>query len=487
MGARPLFVDILSTDMTTPPPPVPSHNPPQYRLRPEVSAWVILVFFFGVSLVGLFFVGRYAWLGYTTSMKTQDGALLRGHVQVGVLLQSPRALTSRAIERLPENVDPCSDESDICVPLRVGDRIKTLPSAGYGPVASLVLPDTTHVQLWAQGDGSDLLYQMYQVSRWNARRQVVNLVHSAGYARYDVAQYQSYQVVEYSVTLPNGYTVWMSPGGSYSVNVLTASEAQRRGVVYEVAVRSGSATMTDGNHNQSIQPGQISEVTLAGDIIPARIASWQLLGDPTWNDIQVANQTITSAGWQLYQRAGAPNMSREEQNGRISVVSGCSPTSPDLCTAEQQTSILRFRREGTQMRPFAVGIKQTLSSDVSEYTSLRLTAWVRVLTQTVPLSGIADSECPISFQLTYKFISPSDQQMERVFCLYAFKSEDTLVQDNGSTRYRSLPPYEWYRLDVDLREDEYLRFARYLQEIRIEAYGHDYLAEITDISLVGKQ
>jgi hypothetical protein len=116
-----------------------------------------------------------------------------------------------------------------------------------------------------------------------------------------------------------------------------------------------------------------------------------------------------------------------------------------------------------------------------------LTAWVRVLTQTVPLSGIADSECPISFQLTYKFISPSDQQMERVFCLYAFKSEDTLVQDNGSTRYRSLPPYEWYRLDVDLREDEYLRFARYLQEIRIEAYGHDYLAEITDISLIGKQ
>lgn len=469
--------------MTTPPAP----NAHQYRIRPEISAWVILVFFFVVSLVVLFFVGRYTWQGYTTSMKTLDGALLRGHVQVGVLLQAPRALTSRAIERLPENVDPCDGESDICVPLRVGDRIKTLPSAGYGPVASLVLPDTTHVQLWAQGDGSDVVYQMYQVSRWNSRRQVVNLVHNAGYARYDVAQYQSYQVVEYSVTLPNGHTVWMSPGGSYSVNVLTAIEAQQRGIIYEIAVRSGSATVTDGTHKESIQPGQISEVTLAGQIVLARVASWQLLDDPTWRDIQTANQSVPSTDWQIYQRADAPNMSRAEQNGRISVVNGCSPTSPDLCTPEQQTSILRFRRDGNQMRPFAVGIKQTLNADVSEYTSLRFTAWVRVLTQTVPLSGIAGSECPISFQLTYKFISPSDQQMERVFCLYAFKSDDTLVQDNGSTRYRSLPPYEWYRLDVDLREDEYLRFARYLQEIRIEAHGHDYLAEITDISLIGRQ
>jgi hypothetical protein len=472
--------------MTTPP-PVPSTDAPAYRIRPEVSAWAILVFFFVVSLVALVFVGRYAWQGYTTSMKSQDGALLRGHVQVGVLLQAPRALTSRAIERLPENVDPCNGEADICVPLRIGDRIKTLPSAGYGPVASLVLPDTTHVQLWAQGDGSDLIYNMYQVSRWNSRRQVVNLVHNAGYARYDVAQFQRYQVVEYSVRLPNGYTVWMSPGGSYSVNVLTASEAQRRGVVYEVAVRSGSATITNGNSSQSIVSGQLSEVTLAGRILLAHDAAWQLIDDPTWRDIQTTNQSIQAAGWQIYQRADAPSMSRAEQNGRINVVSGCSPTSPDLCTAEQQTSILRFRRDGNQMRPFAVGIKQTLNSDVSEYTSLRLTAWVRVLTQTVPLSGIAGSECPISFQMTYKFISPSDQQMERVFCLYAFSSDDTLVQDNGSTRYRSLPPYEWYRLDVDLREDEYLRFARYLQEIRIEAQGHDYLAEITDISLVGRQ
>jgi hypothetical protein len=148
---------------------------------------------------------------------------------------------------------------------------------------------------------------------------------------------------------------------------------------------------------------------------------------------------------------------------------------------------LRFRRDGNQIRPFAVGIDQTLDADVSEYTSLRLTAWVRVLTQTVPLAGIAGSECPVMFQLTFKTISPTDKQQERTFCLYAFKSSESLVQDSGDIRYRALPPFQWYRLDVDLREDEFLRYARYLQSIRIEARGHDYLSEITDVNLIGRQ
>ncbi len=461
------------------------------RLSPEWSAWVILTCFFVASLLTMIWAGRVMWDSYTTAMRTQDGALLRGHIEVGVLLQSPRALTSRAIERLPANVDPCVDQNDICVPLRVGDRIKTLPAAGYGPVASLVLPDTTHIQMWAQGDGSDLLYRTYDVSRWSGRRQVVNIFHAAGYARYDIAQYQPYTTVEYSVTLPDGYTVWMTPGGSYSVNVLTKSASDLAGVRYEVAVRSGSATIEHNHESVRIAAGQLSEVRLNGDVVAARDATWELLWDSNWQDIRtetaVVNTNEARGSWYMYSRADAPNMTPAEQNAKVSVVQACSPESPDLCTSDEQVRVLRFRRDGNQLRPFTIGIKQTLDSDVSEYTSLRLTAWVRVLTQTVPLTNIAGSECPISFQLTYKFISPSDQQMERTFCLYAFKSADTFAQDTGSTRYRALPPFEWYRLDVDLREDEYLRLARYLQEIRVEARGHDFLAEITDLELIGRQ
>ena len=166
--------------MTQPLSQIPINPPPVARITPEQSAWLILTAFFVASLVLLVWLVQLAWHGYVGAMWSQDGAILRGHVVSGILLQEPRSLTSRTIERLPAAVDPCQNQSDICAPLTIGDRIKTLPAAGYGPVASLVLPDTTHIQLWAQGTGSDIVYRTNQVSRWSHRRQVVNLVQNAG-------------------------------------------------------------------------------------------------------------------------------------------------------------------------------------------------------------------------------------------------------------------------------------------------------------------
>jgi len=453
--------------------------------KPEFSAWVTLIVAFGFFVIIAVVTLQLAWQAYTSAMRTQEGAMLRSHVAVGVLLQEPRSVTSRAIERLPENVDPCPGESDICIPLRSGDRVRTVPAAGYGPVASLVLPDTTHIQLWAQDEGSDLVYHTYQVSRWNNQRQIVSLQQHSGYARYDVAQFQPYQKVEYNVVLPDGVIVWMTPGGSYSVHIY----AKNRQNHYEIAVRSGSATVQHASKTVSLASGELVAVDHNSVIADPVDASWQLIRDPDWQDISSEDSgTTTVGGWNEFRRAEAPNMRVDELNGRLSVVQGCSPESPDLCSADEQVRVLRLRRDGSQTRPFAVGVEQDLDADVSEYTSLRLTAWVRVLTQSVPVDGgIAGSECPVMFTLVYKYISPADEQLERNFCLYAYKSTDMLVTDTGRIRYRALPPFEWYRLDVDLREDEYLRLARYLQSVRIEARGNDYMAEITDLALIGRQ
>ncbi|MFM7678297.1 MAG: hypothetical protein ACKO83_05560 [Roseiflexaceae bacterium] len=420
-------------------------------------------------------------------MSTTQGAMLRGHVTAGVVMQEPRSLTSRTIERLPGALDPCPGESDVCVPLTTGDRIKTLPAAGYGPVASLVLPDTTHIQLWAQGTGSDIVYRTYQVSRWTNQRQIVNLQQNAGYARYDIAANQGYQRVEYSVTLANNITIWMTPGGSYSINVIPDDEAFDTPVQYELAVRTGSATVQRGNTMVQVAEGQIAEVTRTNELLSPRPATWQLIHDPEWRRIERELSNENRYNWREFARADAPNMSTNEQNGVVQVMSTCSPQSPDLCSESEQVRTLRLRRDGNQVRPFAVGIEQTLDADVSEYTSLRLSAWVRVLTQTVPLAGIAGSECPIMFQITYKNLSPADVQKERTYCLYAYNESGVKVEDTGSIRYRALPPFQWYQLIVDLRDDEFIRTARYIQSLRIEARGHDYLSEITDITLVGRQ
>lgn len=465
----------------------PSIQPKHYRISPAASAWLILSVFFVLSMVVCVLLAQYTYRGYVNAMRTAEGAMLRGHVTAGVVLQEPRSLSSRTIERLPGTLDPCPNQSDVCVPLTTGDRIKTIPAAGYGPVASLVLPDTTHIQLWAQGTGSDIVYRTYQVSRWTYRRQIVNLQQNAGYARYDIAANQGYQRVEYSVTLADNVTVWMSPGGSYSINVIPNDDALKTQVKYEVAVRTGNATVERAGTTVQVAKGELVEVTRASAIRPPRGATWQILRDPEWHNIEQELDDTNRYNWRAYARADAPNLRDDEKNGVVQVVSTCSPQSPDLCSEAQQVRTLRLRRDGNQERPFAVGIDQTLDADVSEYTSLRLNAWVRVLTQTVPLAGIAGSECPIMFQITFKNISPADVQQERTFCLYAYNEIGMPVQDSGSIRYRALPAFQWYHLEVDLREDEYLRTARYIQSLRIEARGHDYLAEITDITLVGRQ
>jgi hypothetical protein len=113
--------------------------------------------------------------------------------------------------------------------------------------------------------------------------------------------------------------------------------------------------------------------------------------------------------------------------------------------------------------------------------------WVRVLTQTVQLAGVAGSECPVMVRITYKPTSPTDQEASRYFCIYTGSGEVSNSEDAGEIRYRQVPQFQWYRLNVELRDDALLRQARYIQSIRIEARGHDYLSEVTGISLIGRQ
>jgi hypothetical protein len=200
--------------MTQPLSPLPITNPPSARITPEQSAWLILTTFFVASLILCAWLAQLAWHGYVNAMWNQDGAMLRGHVVSGVLLQEPRSLTSHTIERLPEAVDPCQNQSGHSCAIDHRRPHQNIAGCGIcAPSRHWYCRILTHIQLWAQGTGSDIVYHTYQVSRWSHRRQVVNLGQNAGYARYDIARYQPFASVEYSVTLPNQVTVWMSPGG----------------------------------------------------------------------------------------------------------------------------------------------------------------------------------------------------------------------------------------------------------------------------------
>jgi hypothetical protein len=85
---------------------------------------------------------------------------------------------------------------------------------------------------------------------------------------------------------------------------------------------------------------------------------------------------------------------------------------------------------------------------------------------------------------SYQKTSPSDKPDDQTTCVYT-GNEAPLKQ--GYIKYFRVPRFDWKQLEIDLRAIPELKPARYLREIRIEARGHDYLAEITNISLVGTE
>jgi hypothetical protein len=466
-------------------------------MRPEASAWMTLLVFFGLfcALVAAGVV--WGWSSYTNAMQPQEGTLLRVHVGAGVTRQARGQLSPESIERLPADRDPCAGQADVCLPLVEGASVSTKREAGYGPVASVVLPDQSQVDLWAHPTGADFELLQYRVSRWNDRRQEVILRHAAGYARYDIANNQPFREVFYTVVTDSGVRVRLAAGGSYSINVpqpepgrVAPRSLTGAPVVVEVAARRGSAIIEHDGREVLLEQGELVNVSPAGleTPLPAR---WELLHDGTFAHYEAYGRYLPDANslsWEQFWNPLAPDMTASEQSGRFQVVRACRPETPDFCTPENQIDIGQIRRDGDPERPFANGIQQRLDADVSEYTSLRFRAWVRVLDQKVPEAGIAGSECPVMITIAYKPTSPTDREQFRRFCAYI--DDDAIppsVQASGEIWYRPVPAFQWYRLEVELRNDELLRQARYLQMIYIEARGHRYLSEITGISLEGRQ
>src|SRR5437868_12743703 len=88
------------------------------RVRPEQSAWLMLLAFFLLFCV-IVAVGGYAgWRYYNFAMTPQEG-LLRVHVNAGVTFQARGEARTVSLDR---SLNPCSRGADICKPIARGDR-----------------------------------------------------------------------------------------------------------------------------------------------------------------------------------------------------------------------------------------------------------------------------------------------------------------------------------------------------------------------------
>lgn len=468
---------------------------PPHKAYSQLSAWLTLLGFFIIFCIIIAVAGVTGWFYYRNATQELPPATVIVHAPVGVSIQQPN--TSDLV--IPQT--PCTDGKKVCAALTEGTRVVAKSEAGYGSVASLVLFDQSQIDLWAHPTGANLRLDAYHASRWTNNEQTVQLHQTMGYARYDLHNGQHYDTVQYTVNITDKIWVELAVGGSYSINVpntidQTDDVAQSTGPysgtapLVEVAVRSGVATIHSGAQQRLIEANAKRQVTATGAISDLLTPTWQLVKDGNFSQYVQQNFYVTgqSKTWERFWNPGVPDMPMAEQNGVFNVVQSCSPETPVICE-NNQVSIGQFRRDGNQTRPFFVGIQQPLDVDISEYKSLQLSAWVRVVSQSLPSVGDG-TECPLLIHLDYKKTSPSDETKTQYICIYS-TADGNLFSDlekHGEIYYKPVPRFEWYRIEqFELRDIPALKDVRYLQTIRVQARGHDYVSEISDLSLVGKQ
>ncbi|NOK58035.1 MAG: hypothetical protein GFH27_549287n339 [Chloroflexi bacterium AL-W] len=470
--------------------------PTDRKMKPETSAWLILLATFGLFCIVVAITGYNGWQFYTTATKRIENAVLYAHEAPGVIVQTGN------------NRDPLEPSQQI--PFLETYRVKVSPDmAAYGPVASLVLQDAresqtnpTQIDIHAHPNsntnGANLFLERYRESRWYSSHRDVYFTQESGYVRYDLAANRFAQSTQYRVRLLDGTYVMLTPGGSYSIDLPRDRAGNPKPLVVttepifaEIAVRDrGRAIIQREDERITLNHDEKIQIDIDGTLGEPVAALWQLLADGEFNQYeeQVYYDDTQSETWKFAANAGTPelNLSPADRDGRFYVVQACPPQTPAHCP-DNQIAVGQFRREGSQSQNFITGIEQNIEMDISEYQSIDLSAWVRITHQSLPLTGIEGSECPIMIRLLYRHRSPSDQPEQRFICIYEDPNVNALPYTSGEIAYRPVQRFEWYQLNIDLRDSALLDDAWYLEDIRIEARGHDYVSEIAKISLMATQ
>jgi hypothetical protein len=385
--------------------------------------------------------------------------------------------------------------------LREGDTVRAAATAGYGQVASLVLPDESQVDLWA---GAELTLTTLRATRWNTDTFTVALQQRTGYARYDIDPDQGYREALFTVEV-GAARVELTPGGSYSIDLRNpvrqvALLGEQAPLTADVAVRSGSLVVHGANGERVVLgPRQRVEVDPTGVPGPPVPARWELIADggfsqyteQEYNNTTLEDSpTLPRAGtWQV---SGTPTLP-DNQRGYFRLSPICRP--PDvnnLCAPEERRTAAWFYRTGGQTQGFATFITQQLGPDgagidISEYRTLTFSLWTRVLYQSLPDVGDRGSECPIMIRITGRRESPADPDIERVVCVYTDIDDEEPRVKSDEIIYFRVERSAWTPIRIDLRSEEWLPDFRYLRRIQIYANGHDYDARVADVSLVGEQ
>lgn len=456
---------------------------PRHTLR---LAWLTLLGFFIV------FLALIAWAGVTVRDVFQSATVGQGAT---LFVRGPaEAISWRPADRTI--YQGARDQQ----PLAEGDSVRVAAAAGYGQVASLRLFEESQLDLWAS---AEVTLAHMRTSRWHSDTLDVAVRQHAGYVRYDIKPNLPYQRQSYQVQIGDAM-VALTPGGSYSIEMRPDRLVQRpdggNAQVADVAVRSGYATVygADGSA-MAVRAGERVAIDPAGSPGLAVPARWELVRDggfsrfseKEYNNTTSADPTAPrSDSWQVF---GTPELPPENRGFfRLSPICRPPHVGDSYCSPEDRRTAAWFYRANQQVSGFTTGIQQDLGPggagvDISEYRSLKLALWARVLHQALADVGDRGSECPVMIRLLAKRDGPASPEEERVICVYHDADGIPPGITEPGVKYIPVNLAEWTPLSFELRDPEWLPDYRYLRSIQIYANGHDYDSRVAEVSIVGEQ
>lgn len=287
---------------------------------------------------------------------------------------------------------------------------------------------------------------------------VLDLEVQAGQVRFFLPPFEG-RAVTMSLTTPQG-TAEIDNPGRYTIEV--DSEATQITVQNE-----GAAVVSAMGQTVAIAQGERVEITAgvppSGPLDPAR----DLIHNGDFSD---GLDNWASFAWQVE----LP----DQPKGETSV------------TSAGRNPLLRFAREGVGHAD--VRVTQSINQDVSGYDSLRLSATLRVVNQSLGVCGVQGSECPLFVIVNYI----DDSGVGRVW-QHGFFAQGT-IDDNLTPGeciscavvqrpHERVPLGQFFFYDVDLIQELAVQGflpPRYIESVTLVGSGHTFTSEVSDVALI---
>lgn len=294
---------------------------------------------------------------------------------------------------------------------------------------------------------------------WSDHPHRMNLYLQAGRVRLDIPPFGD-RPLEVRVTTPQGGIIEMVEPGRYML--------EEGSDTTQVTVQGGGvASVTSQGQTLSLAPGMRAEVSLGspptGPFDPAR----DLIRN---GDFSAGLDNWALFAWQVE----LPDQPKGETTVR--------PNGGD--------PVLSFSRQGVGHAD--VRLSQSVNQDVSDFTSLRLSATLRVVEQSLGVCGVQGSECPLFLIVNYI----DDSGVNRVW-QHGFFATGT-VDDNLTPGaciscavvqrpHDRVPLGQLYFYDVDLIQELASQGAlppRLIESLTLVGSGHSFTTEVSDVAMI---